>query len=379
MARAAVIGTGFIGPVHVEALRRLGIDVVGLMGSSPERARPKAAALGIPKVYAGLEELLEDRSVDVVHVTSPNTAHHPQVCALLAAGKHVVCEKPLAVTLEESADLVRRRAEAGTVGAVNFNVRYYALAHEMRARVRRGDLGEVFSVHGSYLQDWLLRPTDWNWRVDPAEAGASRAAADIGSHWLDLAGFITGKRVNALCASFRTFVKERQRPVGSVETFSGGGGAVETVPVTVQTEDYASVLLDLEGGAAGNMTVCQTSAGRKNQVSLQVDGSEGSMAWDSERPNELWIGHRGRPNELLLKDPSLMDPLATQFADYPGGHNEGYPDTFKMLYRDVYRAVADGGPETYPTFEDGHEELRLNEAILLSVRERRWVDVEDMR
>lgn len=376
-----VIGTGFIVPAHVEVLRRLGIHVKGIAGSSAERAAPKAEALNIETVYDSAEALIADPEIAVVHITSPNHLHYPQAKAALLAGKHVVCEKPLAMNTRESSELVALAKERRLVNAVNFNIRFYPLAHQAKAMVQNGDLGDVRIVHGSYLQDWLLLPTDWNWRLEPELGGDMRAVADIGSHWLDLMTFVTGLRVEAVCADFATFIPVRKKPAKPIDTFTGKlQTATDTVDQPIHTEDYATILLRYEGGARGALTVSQVSAGRKNRLFFEINGAKSSLAWDSERPNELWVGHRERPNEVLMKDPSLLDPLARQFASYPGGHNEGFPDTFKQLYVAVYRYLQAGNFEAvpdFPTFEDGHYELTLGEAILQSARERRWVEVGD--
>jgi len=378
--RAAVIGTGFIGPAHVEALRRLGVEVVGIAGSRPERARPKAEALNIRKVYADWQELVNDPEIDVVHITTPNYLHYPMAKAAIQVGKHVVCEKPLAMNSQESAELLQLATDAGIVHAVNYNIRFYPLCQEARARVARGDLGDVYIIRGSYLQDWLFYDTDWNWRLEPDLGGCLRAVADIGTHWLDLTSFITGLRVEAVLADFRTFIPVRKKPTKPIDTFAGKELTPEDyVEQPIHTEDYATVLLAYEGGARGVMTVSQVSAGRKNRLAYEIDGSKLALAWDSERPNELWIGHREGPNEVLMKDPSLLAPEARDFAGYPGGHNEGFPDTFKQLYKAVYRYIRRGdvtAPADFPTFADGHEEILLCEAIERSAKEGQWVEVE---
>jgi len=368
--KAAVVGTGFIGVVHVEALRRLGVEVTGIVGSTPERAAAKAKAAALPAPYPSFEAMLADPAVDVVHLTTPNHLHHAQVRDTLAAGKHVVCEKPLAMSSEETGELLRLAEASGLVHAVNFNIRFYAQSQEARARVQAGEIGDVRLISGGYLQDWLLFDTDWNWRLDPAAGGSLRAVGDIGSHWLDLVTFITGRHVEAVMADLTTFIGVRKQPTGPVETFSGGAAA-ESVDVPMDTEDAAGILLRLTGGARAVVTVSQVSAGRRNRLSWEIDGSEAALAWHSEAPEELWIGHRGRPNELLLRER----------GDYPPGHAEGFPDTFKHLYRAVYRAVAAGGPPPgaggaeYPTFADGHEEALIADAIAQSHAEQRWVTV----
>ncbi len=376
---AAVVGTGFIGVVHVEALRRLGIPVLGVVGSSPERAHAKADALRLP-VYPDFEAMLADPRVTVVHITTPNHLHFPQVRAAIAAGKHVVCEKPLALTSAESAELVRLAGSAGVVHAVNFNIRFYPLCQHARALVQSGEIGAPRVIQGSYLQDWLMLPTDWNWRLEPELGGELRAVADIGSHWLDLMTFISGDRVSAVMTDMATFIPVRRKPTKPIDTFTGKEvTAADTVEQPIHTEDYASILLRFASGARGVLTVSQVSPGRKNRLSYEIDGERAALAWDSERPEELWLGRREVPSGILLRDPALLLPAARGATDYPGGHVEGFPDTFKQLYKAVYRAVAAGAPPAapdYPTFADGHEELILGEAILRSAREGRWVQIE---
>lgn len=375
---AAVVGTGFIGPVHAEAVRRLGHRVVGLLGSSREKGQAVAEALGVPRAYANFDELLADTAVDVVHLASPNRYHFEQCRRAIAAGKHVICEKPLAMMTTETAELVRLAASASVVTAVNYNVRFYPLVLEARERVRSGEVGEVFHVTGSYLQDWLLYPTDFNWRVVAADGGELRAVADIGTHWLDTICFITGLEVEAVCADLRTVHPTRQRPVGGSETFTASSsGTRSTEPVPVMTEDYGSVLLRFRSGAKGSFTVSQVAAGRKNCLRYDLAGSRSALAWDSEEPNTLHVGHRSKANESLTRDPSLLGDEARAFADYPGGHAEGFPDTFKQLYKAVYADIVNGKSASplYATFTDGHREVLLCEAILRSHREQRWVTV----
>jgi predicted dehydrogenase len=377
--KVAVVGAGFIGPAHVEALRRLGIDVIGLWKGDAEGSAQKAKEIGLNKGYQSYEALLEDPEVDVVHITSPNHQHYEQAKGALGAGKHVVCEKPLAMNSQESQELVALAKEKRLVNAVNFNLRFYPLVQEARSKVASGDLGEIYIVQGSYLQDWLLLPTDWNWRLEPDLGGEMRAVADIGSHWLDLTTFVTGLKIEAVLADFETFLPVRKKPTQQQETFGGKlDVSREFVEQTINTEDYASILLRFSSGARGVLTVSQVSAGRKNRLYYEIDGADSALAWDSENPNELWIGHRERANELLLKDPALLSSGASRYASYPGGHNEGFPDTFKQLYKSVYGYINAGDYQAeadFATFEDGHQELVIGEAILKSSREAGWVDV----
>ncbi len=374
---AAVIGTGFIGTVHVEALRRIGVQVRGVLGSTPERGAARAEALGVPRAYPSLEALLDDPTVDAVHVTSPNDLHLPQTRAVLAAGRHVICEKPLAMSAVESAELVRLAAASGLVNAANFNIRWYPLNQHAHDVVTGGEVGDVRLVTGRYFQDWLLLETDWNWRLQPERGGALRAVGDIGSHWLDLTSFITGQRVVAVMAELATFIDARREPTGPVETFSTEV-ATETVTRDIATEDAATILLRFENGARGVVTVSQISAGRKNSLQYEVSGSTASVAWDSEQPDQLWIGHRERPNEILIRNPALMSPGGRAAAALPGGHVEGFGDTFAALFRAVYADIAAGRPAerpAYATFADGHDEMLVNDAIAESARLGRWVDV----
>jgi predicted dehydrogenase len=377
--KAGVVGVGFIGVAHVEALRRLGVDVAGVVGSTPERARAKAEAASLPRVYESLDAMLDDPTVDVVHIASPNYAHADQARAVMAAGKHVVCEKALALTSEDTADLTARAFELGLVNAVCFNIRFYPLNHQMQAMVRDGEIGTPRFVTGSYLQDWLLLDTDWNWRLIDDQAGALRAVADIGSHWLDLARFITGRNIVEVMADLHTFVDVRRHPVGPVETFATGGPDEDLIEEAMSSDDAAGILLRFEGGTRGLVAISQVSAGRKNSVSIEVDGSESALSWHSETPDHLWIGHRGRPNEILQRDPSLATATAARITAYPGGHVEGYPDTFRALFGEIYRDIAAGGPSAtpaYPTFADGHDALLVTEAVARSSREQRWIRVK---
>lgn len=371
--RAGVVGTGFVGVVHVQALRLLGVDVAGVVGSSPERAAAKRLA----PVYPSLAALLADDAVDVVHLTTPNHLHHPQVKQVLAAGKHVVCEKPLAMTSAESAELLRLADASGLVHCTNFNLRFFPLVHEARARVLAGEIGQIWNVHGGYLQDWLLYPTDWNWRLEPGKGGSLRAIGDIGSHWMDMAQFVSGQRIVEVCADLHTTIPVRRRPLGEVETFSGAAD-VEREDAPMTTEDIGHVLVRFDGGARGAFKVSQGAAGRKNHLHFEVDGSEAALAWDAERHEELWVGHRDEPNAILQRNAALMRPDAASRTALPAGHAEGWVDTFRELYRAVYTAVAAGGPPVdpdYPTFADGHRANVLGDAIAVSNAEHAWARV----
>jgi predicted dehydrogenase len=374
---AAVIGAGFIGAAHIEALRRLNVPVRGLLGRTHDPASKRAGELGVARTYASLDELLEDPAVDVVHVASPNAAHYPQVRQILQAGRHVVCEKPLATSSAESAVLAAEARAAGVVAAVNFNLRFYPLNQHVRQLVADGGIGVPRLLSGHYLQDWLLFESDWNWRLEPEVGGELRAVADIGSHWLDLAAFLGGAPISHVLADLATFVPVRQQPTGPVQTFAGGGQG-ETVAREIRSEDAASILLRFAGGARGAVTVSQVSPGRKNSLRYEIDGSLGAVAWDSERPDELWLGRRDAPNEILLRNPALMNRAGTAAAFLPGGHAEGFADTFKAAFAAIYADVASGGPSAspaYATFADGHDEMLVNDAVAESARSSTWVAV----
>jgi predicted dehydrogenase len=374
---AAIAGLGFVGRAHLEALRRLGISVRGVLGSTPDRSKAACDAFGLSRAYNSLEELAADESVQVVHLCTPNHLHFQEAGQLLRAGKHVLCEKPLALDSRESATLVSLLKETGRVGAVAYNLRYYPLCQEARALIRKGAIGQVKLVHGSFLQDWLLFPTDWNWRLEAKLGGELRAVSDIGTHWLDLAMWLTDSKVSDLCADLHTVLPSRRRPKGRVETFQKAG-TTETEEVMITTDDYASVLLHFENEARGVMTVSQVSAGRKARLWFEINGSEGSLAFDSESPNNLWIGRRDRACEVLPKDPALQTPESRGYAAYPGGHPEGYPDTFVQLFKEFHGYLGKGdrkATRTFPTFETGHDELVLCEAIAESSQKKAWISV----
>ncbi|QDT71434.1 Gfo/Idh/MocA family protein [Lacipirellula limnantheis] len=378
--KAGIIGTGFIGPAHIEALRRLGfVEVAAVSERDQALADRKAAELSIPKGYGDYKQLLADPEIQVVHNCTPNHLHFGVNCDIIAAGKHVISEKPLAMNSTESRELVNRVEKAGVINAINFNYRYMPLVQQARAMCQNhDDVGRVLAVQGSYLQDWLFKETDWNWRLVPELSGDSRAIADVGSHWCDLIQYVTGLKITRVMADLVTLHPTRKRPKVEVETYAGKVLKPEEMEdVAIGTEDYASVLLEFDSGAHGVLTVNQCAAGRKNRLFYEINGSKCGLSWDQEKPNELWIGHRDRPNEVMMKDPSLLYPEAREYAHYPGGHNEAYPDGPKNLFRNVYGFIAGtrkGGD--FATFLDGHNEIAICDAVLKSSRAKQWVDVE---
>lgn len=377
--KAAVVGTGFIGPVHIEALRRLGITVVGMLGSSLEKSQQAQQNYGLEKAYSSYDELIADDDVDVVHITTPNVHHFDMASRALKSNKHVMCEKPLAMNSEETSKLVELASSKQLAAGVCYNVRYYPVNVEVREKVKQSELGELYHINGSYVQDWLFHPTDYNWRVLSEHSGALRAVADTGTHWMDLISSMTGLKVASVFADIHTFHPVRQRPLGEVETFSGKMNPQQnTENVDIDTEDYGSIMLRFDNGAMGTLYVSQITAGRKNCIRYEITGSKSTVAWNSESPNELWIGHRDQPNQTLIRDPALISEAAGAYSDYPGGHNEGYPDTFKQLFRSFYDYIQAGdfsAKPDYPTFADGHEEVRICDAILESAKTQAWIEI----
>jgi len=377
--KVGVIGTGFIGPAHIEALRRLGnIEVAALAECSEGVAKSKAEMLGIEKYYGDYKQLLKDRDIQSVHICSPNYLHYQMAKEALEAGKHTICEKPLAISVAEAEELVELADKKGLVNAVNFNIRYYPLMRQVKVMVEKGDVGDILAIQGSYLQDWLFYQTDYNWRLEPEMSGPSRAIADIGSHWMDLIECITGLEIVEVCADFATFHKIRKKPLKPIETYAGKVLQPEDYEdMPINTEDYATVLFRLENDGRGVMTVNQVAAGRKNRLYFELDGSKQSIAWESETPNQIWIGRRDGNNEVMMRDPSLVYPECRGVIDYPGGHNEGFPDTFKQLLKEVYAHISGekSGDASYPTFKDGLRELILCEKIIESNKNRAWIKV----
>ena len=367
-----------MGRVHLEAVRRLGfVDVAAVAGTSAEKARALADAFGVEHATADYRSVLRSRDIQAVHICTPNAQHFEMASAALDAGKHVLCEKPLALTSAEAAALVTLAAAKGVCNATCHNLRYYPMVQQMRRMREAGELGDVLIAQGTYSQDWLLYDTDWNWRVEARYGGALRAMGDIGSHWCDMAEHVTGQSITSICADLATFHQTRKRPARPTKTFSGKSlKPGDCVDAPVDTEDFGSVLFHLGDRARGAFTVSQVSAGCKNRLTIEIYGTKASASWNQERPDELWIGHRNGGNEVVLKDPSLLAPAAAAYADLPGGHSEGYDDTFKQLFRRFYQSIPeDGVAAEYPQFAAGLRQMRVLDAVLASHRGRAWVDV----
>ncbi len=375
--KTAILGTGFMGRVHLEAVRRVeGVECLAIAARNAEAAHRLAAAFSISKVTTDYREVLRDSAVDAVHICTPNAQHHAMAKEAILAGKHVLCEKPLTTTVAEAEELVALARQKGVRNCVCHNLRYYPMVQQMRRMRETGDLGEILLVQGTYSQDWLLYDTDWNWRVDASAAGASRCMADIGSHFFDMAEHVSGLRLSSLCADLQTFHPERNKPRHSVETFANKLLAREDYePIPVETEDFGAVVFHMGPRARGAMTASQVSAGRKNRFSIEVYGAKASVAWDQERPDELWSGRRDEGNQIFIKDPALLKPEARTYADLPGGHSEGYDDTFKQVFRRFYRSIRTQGAAEYPQFVDGLRQMTILDAVLDSNRTRAWIDV----
>src|SRR5713226_127890 len=376
--KTAVLGTGFMGRVHTEGIRRLGNgEVAAIAASSDEKARKFADELGVERSTGDYRTLLKDPEINAVHVCTPNALHFPMAKAALEAGKHVLCEKPLATSVEEAQQMVDLARAKNLANCTFHNLRYYPMVQHIRRMREAGELGEIYCVQGTYSQDWLLYDTDWNWRIDSSANGRSRAFADIGTHWCDMIEHVTGLRITSVCADLQTFHKTRKRPKGSIETFAGKMTKPEDYDVVpIDTEDYAAVLLRLGDRTRGAFTVSQVSAGRKNRLAIEIYGTKGSAAWDQEKPDELWLGQRNSPNQVIVKDPSLLHEKARPYADLPGGHSEGYDDTFKQVFRRFYKTVADrSAPVEYAQFVDGLRQLQILDKVLESSSKHAWTDV----
>jgi len=370
--KVAIFGTGFMGRVHTEALRRLGnVEVAAVAGSSSERASTFADDVSIERSTGDYRELLTDPEIEAVHICSPNSLHFEQAMASMNAGKHVLCEKPLANSIDEGRAMLATAQEKNLVHGTLYNMRAYPQVQQMRQMRLAGLFGDIRIVQGTYSQDWLFLDSDWNWRI---EDGKSRTFADIGTHWCDMAEHVTGLKITSLCADLETFIKTRKKPKGSVETFQGKELRPDEYTLTpIASEDFGSMMFSMGPSTRGCMTTSQVSVGRKNRLFLEIYGTKCSAAWDGERPDELWIGHRNRPSEVLLKDAVLFQEKARSFADLPGGHSEGYDDTFKQTFRRFYNVVADRStPVEFPTFADGIRQLQLVDAVVESSAQRSW-------
>jgi predicted dehydrogenase len=383
--RAGIIGAGFVGPHHLDAVRRLGyVEVVAIAASSLESAEKKAARLGIERAYSSYEELLADRTIEVVHVCTPNYLHYAVVMAAIRSDKHVICDKPLALTAVEAREMRDYARAAGIVNAVAFNYRFCPMVEQARAMVAGGEIGNVRFVHGHYLQDWLLYETDFSWRLEADKGGASSSVGDIGSHWCDTAQFIAGLRIERVLASLNTMVQVRKKPSSSREAFTADRFEEQAQNYVITSDDLGSIMLEFEGGARGVFLVGQVCPGHKNDLQIELNGSQASLRWEQEQPDGLWVGRRDRPNMHVACDPALLTDSARRYASLPGGHSEGWADAFKHLMSSIYSFIAEGRDPIadrdkigFPTFDDGYLANCVVDAIIRSNIDRsRWTTVE---
>ncbi|MBN1834700.1 MAG: Gfo/Idh/MocA family oxidoreductase [Spirochaetales bacterium] len=382
--KVGIVGVGFIGRIHIEALRRLGyVEVVALVSRKKETADALARDLTVPKAYSRYEDLLNDKEIDAVHLTTVNNLHAPLARQAMEAGKHVLCEKPLAMNSKEAADLLKVARQTGVCHALCHNMRYYPLVKQARAMVRAGEAGEIRLVHGQYLQDWLFLETDYNWRLVSKWSGGSRAVADIGTHWLDMVQHITGQKVVEVCADLTTFIPVRKKPKVEAATYVVRKlKASDYEDVKIDTEDHGTVMLRFSGGAKGALLVSQVCAGRKNFIHFEINGSKKSLEWNGEDPNTMWVGERGKLNGEFIKDPVMFVPDAARYAHAPCGLGEGYLDTFKNVFSDFHGWIRSGrkmdeGKVGFPTFVTGLQELQLVDSVLAShAAGGKWVKVK---
>lgn len=383
--RCGIVGFGFIGPQHAEAMRRLGfVDVAAVSSTEPEAAREKAMRLGIPKIYERYEDLLSDPSIEVIDIVTPTRMHHPIAMAAIERGKHVIVEKPMALSVSQARQMQNAARAAGVVNAVTFNYRYHPLVQQARIMVSRGDVGPIHLVHGRYLQEWLLYDTDFSWRLDPAESGLAAMVGDAGCHWFDLVEHVTGLRVASVLAELRTVIPTRRRPLASREAFAEAGAEDKTEPYSVLVPDLGAILLRLNNGATATFLSSPLCAGHKNDLRFEIHGAKMSLSWVQENPNRLWIGRRGQPDQLLNRDPGLLAPEARPYTALPGGHSEGWPDAFKNTLGNIFEFIAeDRDPRAadgiqFPTFDDGYRAAAITDAIVRSHAEGGvWTNVDD--
>lgn len=380
MLKTAVVGVGFIGTEHIEAIRRTNLaQVVTIVGHTEAKTKEKADLLGIQNDTTDFESVVSDPSIDVIHICTPNNLHYQMAKRALQNGKHVVCEKPMTMTRAEAEDLLTLAKEKNLVNAIHYNIRYYPLIRQAREMIAHGELGRIYSITGSYLQDWLLKDTDYSWRLESKQSGPTRAVGDIGTHWMDLVEYVTGKKILQVNADLSTFLPVRKKPRKNIETWSNMVLHNEDYDhVPIDTEDYATVMFRADDDVHGVFTVNQMAAGHKNRVFFEINGEKASLIWDSERPNELNVGRREKGNEVMIRDPSLVYPSSASIMTLPCGHNEGFADTSKQLFKEVYQYILCGDfslPAPFPTFADGLYEARLCDAIVESGKMQAWQNV----
>jgi predicted dehydrogenase len=368
----AILGTGMIGAVHRRAALLAGAEVRGVSASTPARSEEISKAWGVPRAYRDIAEVIADPQVQVVHVCTPNHLHRAMAQAALEAGKHVICEKPLATTLDDARALAALAASTGLVATVPFVYRYHPVVREARARIAQGQLGALRLIHGSYLQDWLLDPASNNWRVDPALGGASRVFADIGSHWCDLVEWVSGERLVEVSAAFETVIAERGAATGQSFATPAAVGATQTV----SSEDVAAAMFKTKRGTLASLTVSQVSAGRRNRLWFEIDGAKASVAFDQEDSERLWIGLPDQREEIFYRGPGAGSAEQRRLSVLPAGHAQGYGNCFEAFVADTYRAIQAERPEGLPTFDDGLRSALIVDRVIASARSRAWTAID---
>lgn len=381
--KIGIIGAGFVGPIHIESVRRLGfVDVVAIAEITQQKANEVAEKFGISKAYGDWKDLVSDSEIEVVHVTCSNELHYQISKACIQAGKNVVCEKPLTLNMNEAKELVELAKERNVVNATTFNMGFYPLVKEAKELIARGELGKIFLVVGRCSQDWLSKDTDYNWRVESKYQGKSRVISDLGSHWIQMVQMILDRRIMSVYGDKTIFIPVRKKPTIEIPTFSEQElKPGEYEELIVDTEDHATILMKFEGGAKGVFIASQVCPGRKNILEWEINGSEKSIAWQQEDPNQLWIGNRSKPNEILMRDPSLLSDKVRQYAPSPGGLAEGYVDSWKNILGKLYDYIRKEGhlkdlkPE-YPTFEEGYRNMIVIDSVLQSIEKDKWIDID---
>jgi predicted dehydrogenase len=380
--KVGFVGAGFIGPVHMENLRRLGfVDIAAVAEINQETANKAAQKLSIPKAYDDWGKLVADPEISVVHISCANILHYPVAKACLEAGKNVVVDKPLTLDTAQAKELAELATEKKLVNAITFNMGFYPMVQEAKEIIAKNELGKIYMVSGRYLQDWLSKDTDYNWRVESKFQGKSRVVADIASHWMNMVQVVLGKKIVSVYGDTTIFIPVRKKPLIEIPTFSEQvlkEGEYEEIKV--DTEDHATVLFKFEDGIKGVMIASQVCPGRKNRIEWEVSGSEKSISWNGEEPNQLWIGNRSKPNELRMKDPNLMNENARDYVNYPAGLPEGYGDAWKNIFSKIYNYIrAEGNKKNikpdFPTFKEGYDMMLIIDAILKSVELGEWVDI----
>ncbi|XMB72855.1 Gfo/Idh/MocA family oxidoreductase [Mycoplasmatota bacterium WC30] len=371
--KTAVIGTGFIGVVHVEALRRLGnVEVVAICDTFNVEA--KAKQLYINNAFTDYKKMMDQLDLDFVHVCTPNNTHYPIAKYALENNINVVLEKPLTLNIQEAKELTELAESKNLINAVNYHNRLYPACAYAKTLVEQGKIGEVFSVNGTYIQDWLLYDTDYSWRLNSNESGLTRAVADIGSHWMDLVEYITGNKITEVLAEFKTVYPRRKKSLGDTKTFSTNKADTYEL-IDIDTEDIAMIMYRFDNGAVGNATFSQMTAGIKNRIEILLSGDQASLEWNLADLTDLKVRYRDKPTEVISKDPQLM-PEVKSLIDFPSEHMEGFPDAFKQVFKQVYNQ-----PEIklYANFKAGLRQMILNEKIFESARTNAWVKIDEVK